>query len=197
MSDFWDDIEDDDDDGSFEMPGGSFDPIPNNTAVLAFIDEAKWDSDYNKNEYLSLRWSVLAPDAYKNRKIFQKLWLTDDDPRANDPEKKRKNAKAMFKAININTGKGLSAANGMPGNEDLQRALENKPMDIRSMLWEIKDDKTGDMIRGNWVSSVGPKGSLGVTDAAAAAPPPSYNRNRPKGSSRPPVSDPLDDDIPF
>ena len=57
--------------GSFEA-GGSIEPIPANTQVKAAPDEAKWD-DYEGREYISLRWTILAPTEYKGRKIFQKI----------------------------------------------------------------------------------------------------------------------------
>ena len=54
----------------YETPGGSFDPIPNNSDVLAIVDDAKWDkSQVTGDEFISLRWSILEPEEYKNRKI--------------------------------------------------------------------------------------------------------------------------------
>ena len=73
----------------YEIPSGNLDPIPDGSSVLAMIDEAKWDSK-NDADYISLRWSVLSPDEYKNRKVFQKLWVTDDDPMAKDEAKAAK-----------------------------------------------------------------------------------------------------------
>ena len=68
---FWDINEEVSD--KFEISGGDgFSVIPANTQCLAVIDECKWDQDREGNRYISLRWSVLAPAEYKNRKLFQK-----------------------------------------------------------------------------------------------------------------------------
>ena len=84
MSDFWNlsDGGNAKDTGTeYEIPGGNMDPIPDDSSVLAMIDEAKW-ADKDDARYVSLRWSVISPDGFKNRKVFQKLWVTDDDPMA-------------------------------------------------------------------------------------------------------------------
>ena len=60
-------------DGNMDMGGGSFDPIPANTNVLAAITESKIDS-YEGERYINNAWTVLAPAEYKNRKIFQKYF---------------------------------------------------------------------------------------------------------------------------
>ena len=54
----------------FEQPSGNFDPIPNDSNVLAHIDEAKWDQTQNNDQYVSVRWVIDGPDEYLNRKIF-------------------------------------------------------------------------------------------------------------------------------
>lgn len=67
--------------GEMEMGGGDIEPIPSGTSVLAAIDEAKWD-EYEGDSYISLRWQVLAPEDYKNRKIFQKVRVLDSDSKS-------------------------------------------------------------------------------------------------------------------
>lgn len=141
--------------GNFEMGGGDIAPIPNDTTVLALIDEAKWDQDRESNEYITLRWSVIAPEEYKNRKVFQKLWVKDDDPRAKDPEKKREKAKRFLAAVDFNCGGKLVASGKAPTNESLMASLSGKPMQIKVMVWEM-DGKEG-----NWVASVAPKAGSG------------------------------------
>lgn len=158
---FWD-IDDSELNGQFEMGGGDISPIPNDTTVVALIDEAKWDSNQDGDKYISLRWSVMAPDEYKNRKVFQKLWVEDDDPKAKDPEKKREKAKRFLAAVDFNCGGKLVASGKKPTNESLMSCLSGKPMQIKVMVWEI-DGKEG-----NWVASVGPK--AGAASQKKAAP---------------------------
>ena len=42
---------------SFEMGGGDIKPIPNNTALIAAIEEAKW-AEYDGEHYINLKWRV-------------------------------------------------------------------------------------------------------------------------------------------
>ena len=141
-------------DGSFDAGGGNMQPIPGDTSVLAAIDEAKWDKDGNGNRFISLRWSVLQPEEFENRKVFQKLWVLDDEPKAKDPVKKRDKAKLMLGAIDMNAGGKLLAKPVMPTDEALTLHLTNKPMIIKVMVWNMRDQATGDMNSGNWVGAV-------------------------------------------
>ena len=152
--------------GTVETGGGDMTPIPAKTQVKAAIDEAKWDA-YEGDEYINLRWTVLAPAEFKNRKIFQKI-------RVNDPAKAEK-AKKMLGAIAVNAGGGLLKTAGEPTDSDLQKHLLNKPMALLIQVWKIKPDDGGDEITGNWISSVSP--------LKAKTPPPP-----------PVVADELDDD---
>jgi hypothetical protein len=174
----------------YEIPGGNLDPIPDGSSVLAMIDEAKWD-DKDGADYISLRWSVLSPDEYKNRKVFQKLWVTDDDPSAKDADKaakKRDKARRMLAAIDANAGGKLTKKEGIPTDETLTICLTNKPMIIRVAVWAIKDRETGDTISGNWVQAVAPK-SKGIDVKPATAP---------KAQTRGAQSSAVDDDeVPF
>jgi len=144
--------------GTVETGGGSIEPIPAKTQVKAAIDEAKWDS-YDNEEYISLRWTVLAPADYKNRKIFQKL-------KVNDLAKSEK-AKKMLGAIAVNAGSGLLKTSGEPTDSDLQKHLLNKPMALLLQVWKIKPDDGGDELTGNWISSVSP-----LKSKPAPTPPP-------------------------
>lgn len=132
--------------GDFELGGGQLEPIPANTNVTAFIEEAKWD-EYQDEEYISLKWKVLAPNDYKNRIIFHKLKVLQDD------KKKAKKAQNMLLAIDFNAKKQLAELREQPSTEDLQKALCNKPMIINLQVWEMNDKK------GNWITSVKPKGA--------------------------------------
>lgn len=174
----------------YEIPGGNLAPIPNESDVLAIVDEAKW-TEKNGDEYLSLRWSVLEPEQYKNRKVFHKLWVTDIDPQAKDEAagvKKRDKARRMLAAIDANAGGKLGRKDGKPSNDDLAQHLCNKPMIIKCMVWEIEDRKTGETITGNWVSAVAPKNKgVDVKDAPTAKPAQKQGTRRAD----------LDDEIPF
>lgn len=146
-------------DGSFDAGGGNLGVIPADTSVLGAIDEAKWDQDNSGNRFISLRWTVLQPEVYANRKIFQKLWVTDADPRAKADKvnAKRDKAKKMLAAIDLNAGGKLLAKPVMPTDEAMTLHLTNKPMIVKVMVWEMKDSMTGDMNRGNWVGAVSSK----------------------------------------
>lgn len=181
----------------YEIPGGgNFDPIPDGSSVLAMVDEAKWDNN-NEAKFISLRWTILSPDEYKNRKVFHKLWVTDDDPNAKDANKaakKRDKARRMLAAIDANAGGKLTAKPGQPTDEDLMRCLTNKPMIIRLMIWEMPDrESPGSVISGNWVSAVAPK-SKGI-DVKAPPPARANNVQRPKAQGNVDMYD--GDTIPF
>lgn len=170
-------------DGSFDAGGGSIEPIPDNTTCIAIVDEAKWDQDRDGNRYVSLRWSVLGPDDYKNRKVYQKLWVLLDKPGHKDPMKKRDKDKRMLAAIDFNAGGKLMASGKMPTDDMMAMALMNKPMSIKVMQWKSTNNQTGDEMKGNWISAVGPRGAK----APAAAP---------KPKAKPVVHDD-DEDAPF
>jgi len=195
MSDFWglsDGGSAADTGTEYEQPSGSLEPIPDGSSVLAMIDEAKWD-EKDGADFISLRWSVLSPDEYKNRKVFQKLWVTDDDPNAKSADaaaKKRDKARRMLAAIDANAGGKLTKKGGAPTDETLTVCLTNKPMIIKCMLWEMPDrERHGEFIRGNWIAAVAPKSKgIDVKEAKAA---PAAKSGAPAGGAD------LDDDIPF
>lgn len=172
----------------YEQPSGNLEPIPDGSSVMAIIDEAKWSETQNENaEYISLRWSVTGPEEYMNRKVFQKLWVTDDDPNTKDAgkmEKKRDKAKRMLAAIDANCGGKLARKAARPNDDDLALALTNKAMVIKCMVWEMKGTD-GTMNSGNWISMVAPK-SKGISV--------SMQSQKPKPS---PISDIDDEDVPF
>ena len=156
---------------TFDMGGGDFEPIPNNTQLKAIIDEAKWD-EYQENKYISLRWSVIDGE-HKGRLIFQKVRVLDDD------SKKADKAKSMLAAVDANAGGKLMAAGVMPDDMALSINLMNKPMAIVVAVWEIDDKK------GNWVKAVSPLNSAANTTKQA-----------PKKQSEPMATD-FQDDIGF
>lgn len=150
--------------GEFDAGGGNMQPIPSETSVLAAIDEAKWDGEEGK-KFISLRWSVLQPEEFENRKVYQKLWVSDADPRAK-PDKvaaKRDKAKKMLAAIDLNAGGKLLAKPVMPTDEAMTLHLTNKPMIVKVMVWEMKDSMTGEMNRGNWIGAVSSRAACKVS----------------------------------
>jgi hypothetical protein len=156
--------------GAFDAGGGNMQPIPSGTNVLAAIDEAKWDGA-DGSKYISLRWSVLQPEEFENRKVFQKLWVKDADPRAKSDKvaAKRDKAKKMLAAIDLNAGGKLLAKPVMPTDEAMTLHLTNKPMILKVMVWEMKDAMTGEMNRGNWVGAVNSKASAKVSSSEEIA----------------------------
>ena len=128
--------------GKFESNGGIA-LIPENTTCLAMITEANI-AEYQGDEYINLAWTVNKPDAYKNRKVFQKVRVFDADT------KKRDKALNMLAAIDKNAGGVLAQFNAAPTNVTLLQIM-NKPMLIKVMVWEINDKK------GNWVAAVSPR----------------------------------------
>ena len=184
--------------GEFDQGGGRLEVIPDNTSVLGAIEEAKWDRTLDQDRFISLRWTVLAPEEFKNRKIFQKLWVFDDEPRAKDPAKKRDKAKRMLAAIDMNAGGKLLAKGEMPTDESLTACLTNKQMVIKIMVWEMPDRERGGMAQGNWVGAVSPKSNPISTqeeiekNAAAMA-----KRQQTGGEMGRNARRDIDDEIPF
>jgi hypothetical protein len=180
----------------YEVPGGNLDPIPAGSSVLAIIDEAKWERKQTGEEFISLRWSVVSPDEYKNRKVFHKLWVTDLDPQAKDEAKgiaKRDKARRMLAAIDANAGGKLTAQEGKPSDDSMALHLCNKPMIITLMEWSMRGNDGSDM-SGNWVSAVAPK-SKGIDVKAPSAKAKASSGGASMGN-RPSPND-LDDEIPF
>lgn len=158
---------------TFESGGGNS-VIPDNTTCLAMIDEAQLSS-YEGNTYINIRWQVLEPPVYKNRKVFQKVKCFDADPKVSDKAKK------MLAAIDANAGGKLAASNEPPSDLSLAKALLSKPMLIKVMVWEI-NDRTG-----NWVSMVSPRGN--------SVPP--VSKPTPAPTPAPVVDEGLHDDVPW
>lgn len=182
--------------GSYEKSGGNMKPIPDGTSVLAAIDEAKWDKDAKGKRFISLRWTVLAPEEFENRKVFQKVWVLDDKPDSKDAVKTRDKEKLMLGAIDQNAGGKLLAKPVMPTDEAMTLHLTNKPMIIRLMVWERRNEMTGEVGTGNWVARVDNKSVAKVSSAEEIAKGQAEQAKKQKtqssGSGRT-----LDDEIPF
>lgn len=188
----------------YEMPGGSFEVIPEGSKVLSMVEAAEWtntEQDGSGAEYLSLQWTVVKPEDVKGRKIFQKLFISDTDPKVRDngkAEKKRDRARKMFAAIDANAGGKLAKKGGKPSDDDIMLALSNKLMVIRLGVWSLedRDNPNGPPITGNWVSAVAGKGSeVILTEAKTPAP---QRRQEPaSGGYGGGGSAGYDDEIPF
>jgi hypothetical protein len=172
----------------FDGGGANFDPIPDGSSVLAYVEEAKWDENRDGARYLNIKWRVEKPEEFLNRVVFQKLWILDDDPNVTDAvkmDKKRDKAKLMLAAIDANAGGKLSRKPGIPTNDDLALALNTKQMVIRLQVWSMKGADGSDNT-GNWIAAISPKDKeLRVGDRPASSP------------AKATGVDALDDDIPF
>lgn len=157
---------------SFET--GGFDLIPDNTTALAIIDEAGWRAggEYGP-DYISVRWTILAPAEFKNRKIFQKIKVNDEKPGTAD------NAKRMLMAMDTIAGGKLATIDREPEDEELIAALVNRQMVIKLKVWtlykqEFKNGKKVDTDeiekQGNYVAAVSEK--KGSAPAKKTAPKP-------------------------
>lgn len=206
MSGFWTTSDNDDATrvgNEYDAGGGNFEPLPDGSVILAMPEEAKWETVRDRSEeYIGLKWTVLAPKEYANRKINQKLFVTDDDPNVTDRKKmetKRDKAKRMLAAIDANAGGKLARSAKKPDDQDLAVALTGKQMVIRLGVWEMtnRNQQTGNMETnsGNWVQACYPKGARDIVvpeaPAKAAA---SQSPSRGNSSS---FSEDLDDEIPF
>lgn len=147
----------------YEVPGGSMEPIPNNSDCLAYVKAVKWAKKRDAQErYIEVQWQVEKPEAYLSRVVFQKLWVDDLDPSAKTQEKakeKRDKARKMLATIDANAKGRLMQSAEAPTDDSLALALVDARMVIKVMLWEMDDRSTGEKIRGNWISAVKPKDS--------------------------------------
>ena len=178
---------------SYEVASGSFEAFPEGTKLLAMVTDAEWrTNDQTGLENLSLTWTVVKPEEVANRKVFQSLWLTDLQPEAKDPEKKRDKARRMFAAIDANAGGKLAKKPSKPDAEAILIALANKQMVIRLGEYEGKKRDGGTVMR-NYVQAVGPK-----TEETYLPPPTNRAPSRQASRSGAPAGGiAFDDDIPF
>lgn len=144
--------------------GGGFEIIPDKSMVICEVDQAGWAQDDSFNNFISLRWSVVKPEALAGTKIFHKLWVEDPDPRAKDADKKRDKALNMLAAIDANCGGKLARKGTRPTDDDLALALVGKPMGTFVRVWEMGGNE------GNWIAAVKPMKATEVKVAEAAAP---------------------------
>jgi len=179
----------------YEAPSGGGDYIfADGTKVAAVIEEMKWSSFNGGEEFINVRWSVMAPETdadgvkIANKKVFQKIYPGGDAARAKDEEKRQKkadNAKRMLAARATNAGGGLFKVQGQPTDDDFASHMLFKPMTISLKVWEMETN--GEKRKGNWICAVGEyKGKIDAVPGAA----------KPVTQSAKPVDD-LDDSVPF
>ena len=187
----------------YDVGGGDLVPIPNNSDVLAVVDQAKWqhkDRDDNTSpRFIELRWSIMAPDEYKNRKVYHKVWVTDFDPEVfkkkgeQKAKEKRDKARRMLATIDMNAGGNLLKTGDAPTDDSLTLHLCNKPMVIKAMVWSMKGSDGTDMA-GNWISAVKTADSpLHISDEK----PPKASGGSSQTPSGGAGSRDMDDEIPF
>ena len=169
---------------TFEAGGGEIQPIPNNTALIGAIEEAKW-ADWEGESYINLKWRVMRPAEYANRVIFQKLKVFS--------EKQGDKAKRMLMAIDANCSGKLAKLRDTPQDEDLMMSLVDKPVAIKVQVWEINGKK------GNWISAVAPaKQQAPQEQQQQPQRTPQQNaHNQAKSNGYQPLSNFDDNDIPF
>lgn len=177
--------------------GGAFDQFPNNTDLMAIIDEIKWvdnKEEYGGGRYINYRIQVVKPEAYKNRKSYFKLWVNGDNPNKDDDGKKKQGDKdkRLLGAMAVNAGGGLMKVVGTPTDEDLTRELTQKMMIFKVGAYEMERDGQ-EPLKGNYVMAVSPK-SKGVDDnVQAQSPKPQSHGGGGYGAGG--VA--MDDEIPF
>ena len=175
----------------YEIPTGG-DVIPDNSTVLAMIDKAEWKDAFQSTEkFINLTWVVMEPEQFANRKVFQKIWVTDFEPNTLKDKgeakamEKRDKARQMLATIDANCGGSLQASGEAPTNDSLAMALTNKaPLLIKVMEWEIGGN------RGNWVAAVMPR-DKGSVEVGTPLPPKDMTTPAGRGGAD------MDDEIPF
>src|SRR5699024_2859928 len=133
---------------SFESGGGDFEPIPANTGCIAAIQQASW-AEYHGDRYINIRWQVLQPEQYKNRVIFQKVRVLDDDAAKAD------RAKRMLAAIEANAGGKLVQLDRAPEDYDVALALDVQHMAKKLQVRGLTGDDRRQRHR-NWVPAQAP-----------------------------------------
>lgn len=170
--------------GEFSSGGGDFELIPANTRVLFEIEQVTMEepNNFNDTEYINVRWSILKPDLYTNRKVFQKIRVFDND------KEKRMKARKMLAAIDVNADSRLTKYAEKHKKtleefttEDLTLCLVGKSMSGVIMVWKDNDTKEP---KGNWVSSIAPANGAKIPEVA-----------KPAVTKKPIVDE--DEDLPF
>jgi len=129
----------------FKDEGGEL--FPDNTKVLAAIDEVKWQ-EYEGDRTISLKWRVVG-EMFKNRVQFQTLKVFGTK-KCKDKLKSADRAKRMLAAINANAGNKLPI-DREPTDQDLMSALMGKVMGV---LIKVANIPEGDKKQVNYVAGI-------------------------------------------
>lgn len=179
----------------FSAGGGDFEVIPKGSSVLVAVEEAAWKEGYQiSEEFVNLKVRVLKPEGYANRVLFFKLWIDELDPGVKtngsfDRAKaitKRDKHKKMVMAIDANAKGKLAKLAARPTNDQLALALTAAQFVATLGVWDKAGDDGKPVPGGNWLMAAKPK-TAEISDGPAA-------KVKPKPA---PVSDDLDDDVPF
>jgi len=181
-------------DKEFSAGGVDFDVIPKGTSVLVTVEDANWKPGYQvEEEFVNLKVRVLKPEAYANRVLFFKLWVDDLDPGVKTngvfdnakAKTKRDKHKKMLMAIDANSKGRLAKLTSRMDNDQLAMALVGGQFVATLGVWD-KDEGGVKVPGGNWLMAAKPK-SAEISDGPAL-------KAKPKAA---PITDDLDDDVPF
>lgn len=163
------------------VASGGFEPIPDNTKVLASITDAKW-KEFDGDKHIGLKWEIVSEN-FKKRIVFQSLKpygtsLCEDRVKSID------RSKCMIAAIYANVGATLPT-DRWPTDEELMRYLIGKIMGIHIKTYKSK--KYGKLE--NYIAGISKK------TTAASAPAADPQGRQTAAVSAPSAAD--FDDIPF
>lgn len=143
--------------------GGNYDPMPDNTTVVAAISKISWaaPTEYYPVDCIKAEWDVLEPAAYAGRKFKQAIKICDTKAEISDK------AKTMLSVMDSITGgkimAEISRTNMDPDDNILALALINRPMTLTLGLFTPKETDKSPM---NWVKKVAPRVRGGVAQVA-------------------------------
>jgi len=165
--------------------GGFQKLIPDGTQLQCAIAGAVWAEKQNKKVVL-VTLHVTEPGPYRNFKVDHALKVFDDKDKTRDA------ALDMLMTYDTLCKGELAKADAagksiVDNNPLLARALNGGTLIATFAEWEIPNEKTGEIMTGNWVRGIAPK--PGARDEAKAA--------DVKAESQGMIPDDFDDDIPF
>lgn len=147
--------------GKYQAGGSDIDLIPDNTDLVAVIDEVTRDC-YNGVNTIKMRFTVLEPEAYSNRKVWKSLYMFEhstfvlEKQGVEAAERKKKKDTAMFEAIDFNAG-GECRSSGCEPEELTTEQLQGALMDKRMLLkMGIVTDKHDPNKKTQYIKAVAP-----------------------------------------
>jgi hypothetical protein len=137
--------------------GGIQPIIPSGTQVLCAVAASEWteQTEY-KDPLVQITLHVLSKGPYKDFLVKDNLKVYDGDPKKADKAKAKLMAyDKMAKGLLLKTaraGKNIEGDNAL-----LARALNGVEVLATFDEWEMQNQKTGEMMTGNWVRKIEPK----------------------------------------